>query len=276
MRPTSTQKPLASSRTSGFTLVELLVVVALIALLIALLLVAIDKIQVSTRSTTDLSNQRQIAVAFNSYATDHKGIWSNPRTQEKAGFLDGEVTIVENNWVCAKNNDGVMNLSNDQTEELIGSLRDGSVWEYMGANEKAYVSPQDPTDRVRSYSINAFVGTSVCPDDEWEAFQGYGPATPRITSILKPADTMLSIVEDDPKGWNWQGWLLAPTGALWHDFPAFWNEDRVNISNADGSVEQIRLADPDLPNILFDHETTQPGIDYFNFRKKLLPGIVGS
>ena len=54
----------------AFTIVELLVVVSIIALLIGILLPAIGKARDKARTTTSVSNLRQLAVAHNAYAGD--------------------------------------------------------------------------------------------------------------------------------------------------------------------------------------------------------------
>ena len=55
-------------RTHGFTIVELLVVVSIIALLIAILLPAIGKARDAARQTQSAGNLRNLAVANNTYA----------------------------------------------------------------------------------------------------------------------------------------------------------------------------------------------------------------
>ena len=56
----------------GFSLIELLVVISIIALLIGILLPALASARASARVTTCLSMQRQLALGINAYATQNK------------------------------------------------------------------------------------------------------------------------------------------------------------------------------------------------------------
>ena len=59
-------------RRAGFTLVELLVVIGIIALLISILLPALSRAKDQANRTACMSNLRQVATSFLLYAMDHK------------------------------------------------------------------------------------------------------------------------------------------------------------------------------------------------------------
>jgi prepilin-type N-terminal cleavage/methylation domain-containing protein len=60
------------TKATGFTLVELLIVIAIIGILVGLLFPAIQAIRESSRRTKCVNNVRQIAVATHTYASNHQ------------------------------------------------------------------------------------------------------------------------------------------------------------------------------------------------------------
>jgi prepilin-type N-terminal cleavage/methylation domain-containing protein len=61
------------SRLCGFTLVELLVVIGVIALLVSILLPVLNKAREAAARTACASNMRQVATALNAYLADNRG-----------------------------------------------------------------------------------------------------------------------------------------------------------------------------------------------------------
>jgi prepilin-type N-terminal cleavage/methylation domain-containing protein len=273
----------------AFTLVELLLVIAIIAVVLALILVAIRSLQTQARATACLANQRQLALSNQSYATDNNGRLASPRTDNGA-ITGGGLPTLPNCWV---NTNSALCPGDRETDK---SLEQGALWTYLGATPKAYLSPMDPTGRrdwsfttptggncpdgrVRSYSFNAFVGvggysfTARC-DDLWQfpdptspdypdQYRGAQFKTLTMSQIPQPSRTMATITEEDAYNFNLQGWCVrvAPPAGLagdWIDTPALWNPGRVNLSYMDGSVEAPNIIYKELEQIMQPNPNAPP------------------
>jgi len=78
------------TRSSGFTLVELLVVIGVIAILVSMLLPALAQAKRQARMIEEISSARQLMIAVQLYASDHDeavfpGYLSDPGTRDERG-----------------------------------------------------------------------------------------------------------------------------------------------------------------------------------------------
>ncbi len=256
-------------RSAAFTLVEMLVVIAIIVLVLAIIFPVLARLRGNARATSCLINHRSIAQAANQYATDNAGRLCSPRT-------DKLVPGVAHSWVNASGSGLAGGI------ETPKSLENGVLWPYMNKNYEAYRSPLDPSGRVRSYSINAYVGNVTCPDDYDCGNMVAYPAgatdlsTSALTKIPQPASTLYSINEESPVGYNQQGFVVDWQTPFWRDIPAFWDGYRVNASFADGSTQTLTIFGQ-----RFIEEATAAGGNYtepnepgtwYAMRRFLLPG----
>ena len=284
----------------AFTVVELLVVVAIIALLVAILIVGLGKARAMAQTAGCLSNQRQVSLAQASYALDNNGAYASNRTSPDGTFAYtltnacGSFPILINkgntnadsyhSWTASY---GVGIVGGSEQEFGLNSnnttaraLSKGRLFPYMGSY-KVYRSPLDPTDRIRSYALQSFIGATVPEDsNEWSTkwhgwFCGQG-VTPRewisthVPHHKYPSQTIMSIIEDDSDGFafNNQGWVIDPrppvgipappgtpnpgqwstTGGWegWIDWPALWDPNNITYSYVDGSTEAYSLQRPKL------------------------------
>jgi prepilin-type N-terminal cleavage/methylation domain-containing protein/prepilin-type processing-associated H-X9-DG protein len=76
----------------GFTLVELLVVIGIIAVLISILLPALSKVRRQANGTACLSNMRQLAQAVLMYANENRYWMPCIATSQQAGWVNGAPT----------------------------------------------------------------------------------------------------------------------------------------------------------------------------------------
>lgn len=253
-------------RSGGFTLVELLVVVALIALVIALVLSAIPQIRRQSNSAVCLSNQRQMNFAFTTYYGDNQGRFVGVDTDRTA-------------WDWVKTPSG----SPAETET---HLRNGKLWDYLG-DFRIYKSPFDPfpsppqgatvaagNTRMRTYSFNSFISTG-------EGFMWNGPPNWQVNTMGKiplPSETIVTSLEYDHRGYNINGFGIDVSGnGIWIDKIAAWHPGHFNFSFADGSVlsQPIfgRQKDVDYYMTLPANGIFWPGPDYEWLRRKLAPGM---
>jgi prepilin-type N-terminal cleavage/methylation domain-containing protein len=266
---------------SGFTVTELLVVIAVIALVVSLVVSAAGPLRQNAWSTKDLTQLRTLAQAINSYAADQAGYLPSPRTKNES--LGSAMAPVTNAWVNTSASGGV--VASWDTEK---SLAAGSLWPYMNAVASAYKSPFDTTRMARSYSMSGYVGSGgrnitqnpprMC-DDWWTQF---GKNTMTIGRIPQPSNTMAFIGEDDPTAnFNEFGWChpALSTGTWlgkWIDLPPLWGGNSINISMVDGSAQSLKILSPRLRKWFetAGHESYEPApyVAWRIMRQYTLPG----
>ena len=126
MRQHITQK--SDNRAQGFTLVELLVVIAVIGLLIALLLPALGSVRESAMGTMCSSRMRQCGIAMHTYAGSHggylpkvtgHGLDADESWIAKLGPYLEEVDVIR---ICPTDPEADYRLENDLTSYVLNGF----------------------------------------------------------------------------------------------------------------------------------------------------------
>ena len=247
----------------GFTLVELVVVIATVAVLVAVLLPALAGTRPNAQAFQCLENQRQLILAWQMYAQDNNDILPpNDYPWKTQMARDGTVK----NWVF-----GSMVVPLDMISTAVLVNPQLSSLALYNTNPAAYKCPADIAVvqnkvRARSVSMNCAVGTrwysaglgspggphngqvgdpvgggwlSGFYADPDPNYRTYG----KITQMTKPGPSMTFVIADEnPQTIN-DACMQISMAQILVDCPGNYHNGAAGISFADGHTEMHRWMD---------------------------------
>ena len=228
-------------RKKAFTLIELLVVVSIIALLVSILMPALNKARDQAKKTVCSSNLRSLTMAMIYYCDDNNGrtpcatnIWYQD-DGDIAGWCG--VTYDDANRQLFPVHEQIYGYPDDKTT----GLKRGLLWKYVNSIDM-WRCPADPLkDQLRSYCMSAqWWNCHVSEDGSvW-----YAPGTAdliryNIDRIKRPSERFTF---NDQIGLNLDAYF-----AIMYEQPVWWNIPNHKHSGssvngfADGHVESYKL-----------------------------------
>jgi prepilin-type N-terminal cleavage/methylation domain-containing protein/prepilin-type processing-associated H-X9-DG protein len=246
-----------ATHVGGFTLLELLVVLAIIAILAALQIPVLARAKPNAQGIACLSNMKQLQMAALLYTDNNKGNLpgnlvlrtGGDSTTYKPNWVDGVFAspangpINENPVGCETNPFylGVQGKTGFGVT-LVGSIgpysKGASVYRCPG---DSYIDPTYGQTRVRSCSANAWVGGS-----DGAGYKSFMKSSD-FGGKLAASDCFV-YVDENPLSLN-DGWFeYVPSGATVNDPPAVNHGGYSSLSFADGHAELHEWHDAFLPS----------------------------
>jgi prepilin-type N-terminal cleavage/methylation domain-containing protein len=234
---------------TAFSLVELLVVIAVIAILASLLLPVLGKAKDKAHAVQCLSNLRQLGFCWQMYATDHAD-----HIVPNTSFHDGAVPLGrENTWV-----QGWLDAERfvpDNTNQV--HLRESHLWPYHGAlgiwrcpadkSTTAIPETGQVLARVRSVSLNKWLNCDK-PWHDGSGGEGF-KVVRKTTDLANPAPVSTLLMVDEREDSINDGHFVVSmdemgASARMVDYPASYHNGAAALNFADGHSEIHRWQDP--------------------------------
>ncbi len=252
-------------RRHAFTLVELLVVIGIIALLISVLLPALNKARQSANDVKCISNLRQIGVAVQMYAQAHKG--TMPVHLEWTGgsapyFANWDRLIAPYLGVEGVSMTANQNNPPPQQSGVLVCPRDNTIEPPPGFFKRSYTM-----NGVRDFGTSRPQDGVVLRRNPWLN----GVPAPKITQVRRPTETIMTF---EAYGNNADGENYATHNLQWFynhgagvgfiGIPTHANAPSVVFPNGDYAFHGKRMAvlfvdghaSLEDPKTFHDHTTT--------------------
>lgn len=281
----------SSIKPKAFTLIELLVVIAIIALLLSIIMPALDNAKRLATATICMSNVRGLSQCWYLYTEDNDS-W----------IMDGDTGDTASGWQM-KNGRNVHLFTpdpqdengtrrNSSIEDKVRGFKKGAVWPYM-ENYKLFNCRSDK--RWTKDAVNPYLGGKCIG-----GYRSYSMGAPlslqglgatgtgenfcvieKQNEFVSPGMKIVWLEEADGYGINHRTWNVYLNQLQWWDPFAIWHNGSSTFGYADSHAERykwreeetIRLAEEQIKQAPVDPAERT---DYDWFVKRYIPGRIPS
>ena len=208
----------------AFTLIEMLVVIAVIGILAALLLPVLTRAKDRARRVDCQNNQRQLALGWQMYADENGGSLASNSWALRSGIASESPS---NSWVTG----------NAGLDTNIATITGGSIFPFV----KGIDCYRCPADRsvvlgttvpiLRTYSLSCYMGGP--PADTTQ----YGVVPVLKTGQIRNPSRALTFLEEDDSTIDDGHFLYSTTINAWLNIPTWSHQNGATLTFADGHGE---------------------------------------
>lgn len=235
MHHTLDRSPRAQNRCGAFTLVELLVVIGIIAVLISVLLPALNKARQQAQVTACMANMKQLMNAWVMYANDNRGQLVFAETGPGGTVtIDKPPTPI---YTIVQPDGWVIDVPGNGSEGVEASVRAGALWKYAPA-VGTYRCPSSTDDEnFRSYSISSHMNGSEAILPRNQILKKLSQVKPDRLVMIEEIERRVNPVTGrrDPQGAFLQ--FKNHNAVLWGDTPASFHKKGAVMAFGDTHIE---------------------------------------
>jgi prepilin-type N-terminal cleavage/methylation domain-containing protein len=236
-------------RNGAFTLIELLIVVAIIAIIAGLLLPALAKAKAKARRIQCINNERQLSLTWVMYSGDNNDKLV-PNGQSTPGGSTQSPLWVQGTFYYSADNLNSDLILNPRYALFAHYLKSPDVYRCPSDHQTITIANKQ-YPKLRSYGLNAFVGWASDSPYDWDT-RLCAPRAYRVfkktSDLVAPTPSELFIFQDThPESicWPYFGVIMGLPGTeAFFNFPAVYHSYGGVIGFADGHTEAHRWRDP--------------------------------